>query len=113
MKNPEDHIPHVSPVWPHLLETIIVKGEGTYVWDKSGHRYLDFTSGIGVTNTGHCHPRIVAAVREQTGRLLHRRIAGRQIRDQRGPVFLLELPEQLADARHSWSPSSSSGKFSR
>ncbi|MGD8540102.1 MAG: aminotransferase class III-fold pyridoxal phosphate-dependent enzyme [Candidatus Aminicenantes bacterium] len=71
MKNPEDHIPHVSPVWPHLLETIIVKGEGTYVWDKSGRRYLDFTSGIGVTNTGHCHPRIVAAVQEQTGRLLH------------------------------------------
>lgn len=71
MKNPELHIPHVSPVWPHLLETIIEKGEGTYVWDKSGRRYLDFTSGIGVTNTGHCHSRIVAAVREQAGRLLH------------------------------------------
>jgi 4-aminobutyrate aminotransferase len=71
MENLELHLPHVSPVWPHLLETIIVKGEGTYVWDKSGRRYLDFTSGIGVTNTGHCHPRIVAAVRKQTGRLLH------------------------------------------
>lgn len=65
------YISHVSPVWPHLLETIIVRGEGTYVWDKTGRRYLDFTSGIGVTNTGHCHPQVVAAIREQAGRLLH------------------------------------------
>jgi 4-aminobutyrate aminotransferase len=71
MKNPELSISHVSPVWPHLLETIIVRGEGTYIWDKTGRRYLDFTSGIGVTNTGHCHPRVVAAIREQAGRLLH------------------------------------------
>ena len=71
MKNPELSISHVSPVWPHLLETIIVRGEGTYVWDKTGRRYLDFTSGIGVTNTGHCHARIVEAVREQAGLLLH------------------------------------------
>lgn len=65
------YIPHVSPVWPHLLKTIIVRGEGAYVWDKTGRRYLDFTSGIGVTNTGHCHPKVVAAVKEQAGRLLH------------------------------------------
>lgn len=64
-------IPYVSPVWPHLLETIIVRGEGAYIWDQTGRRYLDFTSGIGVTNTGHCHPRVVAAIREQAGRILH------------------------------------------
>jgi 4-aminobutyrate aminotransferase len=71
MKYPELNISHVSPVWPHLLETIIVRGEGTYIWDKADRRYLDFTSGIGVTNTGHCHPRVVEAVRKQAGRLLH------------------------------------------
>jgi 4-aminobutyrate aminotransferase len=64
-------IPHVSPVWSHLLDTIIVRGEGAYIWDQAGRRYLDFTSGIGVTNTGHCHPRVVAAIREQAGRILH------------------------------------------
>jgi len=64
-------ITHVSPIWPRLLDTIIVRGEGAYVWDQAGRRYLDFTSGIGVTNTGHCHPRVVAAIREQAGRILH------------------------------------------
>lgn len=71
MTNLKASIPHVSPVWPHLLETIIVRGEGAYIWDQTGRRYLDFTSGIGVTNTGHCHPRVVAAIREQAGRMLH------------------------------------------
>lgn len=49
----------------------MVRGEGAYLWDQEGRRYLDFTSGIGVTNTGHCHPQVVTAVREQAGRILH------------------------------------------
>ncbi len=71
MNNLETYIPYVSQVWPRLLETIIVRGEGTYVWDKDGRRYLDFSSGIGVTNTGHCHPRVVDSIRKQASRLLH------------------------------------------
>jgi 4-aminobutyrate aminotransferase len=42
-----------------------VRGEGVWLEDEDGHRWLDMTSGIGVTNTGHAHPRVVAAVREQ------------------------------------------------
>ena len=38
------------------------RGEGIYVWDTDGNRWTDFTSGIAVTNTGHCHPKVVAAV---------------------------------------------------
>ena len=53
MNNLEAYIPYVSPIWPHLLKTTIVRGEGTYVWDQTGRRYLDFTSGIGVTNTNN------------------------------------------------------------
>jgi len=64
-------IPNVSSVWTHLLDKVLVRGEGSYVWDQDGRRYLDFTSGIGVVNTGHCHPRVVEAVREQAGRALH------------------------------------------
>jgi acetylornithine/N-succinyldiaminopimelate aminotransferase len=48
-----------------------VRGEGALLWDAEGNEYLDFLCGISVTNVGHCHPRVVAAVREQAGRLMH------------------------------------------
>ena len=48
-----------------------VRGEGVLLWDVDGNEYLDFLAGISVLNVGHCHPRVVAAVREQVGRLTH------------------------------------------
>ncbi len=48
-----------------------VRGEGTRLWDGEGNEYLDFLCGVSVTNVGHCHPRVVEVVREQTGRLMH------------------------------------------
>jgi acetylornithine/N-succinyldiaminopimelate aminotransferase len=48
-----------------------VRGEGVRLWDDEGNEYLDFLCGIGVTSLGHCHPRVVEAVREQVGRLMH------------------------------------------
>jgi acetylornithine/N-succinyldiaminopimelate aminotransferase len=48
-----------------------VRGEGARLWDAEGNEYLDFLCGISVTSLGHCHPRIVEAVREQAGRLMH------------------------------------------
>ncbi len=48
-----------------------VRGEGTRLWDSDGIEYLDFLCGISVTSLGHCHPRVVAAVRDQVGRLMH------------------------------------------
>jgi predicted acetylornithine/succinylornithine family transaminase len=48
-----------------------VRGSGTRLWDERGNEYLDFLCGISVTNLGHCHPRVVAAVREQVERLMH------------------------------------------
>jgi predicted acetylornithine/succinylornithine family transaminase len=48
-----------------------VRGSGTRLWDEEGNEYLDFLAGISVLNVGHCHPRIVQAVCEQTGRLTH------------------------------------------
>ena len=47
-----------------------VRGEGTRLWDDQGNEYLDFLAGISVTSLGHCHPRVVEAVREQAGRLM-------------------------------------------
>jgi acetylornithine/N-succinyldiaminopimelate aminotransferase len=48
-----------------------VRGEGSHLWDEEGNEYLDFLCGISVTNLGHCHPRVVEAVREQVGHLMH------------------------------------------
>ena len=48
-----------------------VRGSGCRLWDSDGNEYLDFLAGISVLNVGHCHPRVVQAVREQAGRLIH------------------------------------------
>ena len=54
-----------------MSEMEIASGSGSYLASATGERYLDFTSGIGVTNTGHCHPKVVAAAQHQMGLLLH------------------------------------------
>lgn len=61
----------LSPVWTHLSHIVVERAEGCYLYDEQGNEYLDFTSGIGVTNTGHCHPQVVRAIQEQAARLLH------------------------------------------
>ena len=62
---------HVSPVWTRYTDFVVTHGEGSYLYARDGRRYLDFTCGIAVTNTGHAHPRVVAAIREQAGKLIH------------------------------------------
>jgi 4-aminobutyrate aminotransferase len=66
-----DVIPHLSPVWTHYTDIIVSRAEGANLYDLDGREYLDFTCGIGVTNTGHCHPKVVEAIRQQAGLLLH------------------------------------------
>jgi len=60
----------LSPVWTHLTHIQPVRGEGLFIYDADGNRYTDFTCGIGVTNTGHCHPRVVNVVKEQAEKLI-------------------------------------------
>lgn len=50
---------------------VLVRGEGARVWDAEGRQYLDFISGIAVCNLGHCHPKVLEAIRDQAQRLLH------------------------------------------
>ncbi len=64
----------ISPVWGRSAEILADYGQGAYLYTTDGQKYLDFTSGIGVTNTGHAHPRVVAAVQEQASKLLHGQI---------------------------------------
>lgn len=61
----------LSPLLKQATPVLADHGEGAYLFDEAGRRYLDFTAGIGVTSTGHCHPKVVAAAREQVGRLIH------------------------------------------
>jgi 4-aminobutyrate aminotransferase len=80
---------YISPVWARVTSIVAERAEGAYVYDRDGTRYLDFTCGIGVTNTGHCHPKVVQAVQEQAAKLLHGQV---------NIVFhppLLELAEEL------------------
>lgn len=74
MSNYSNLIPHLSPVWTHYTPIVAKRGEGCYIFDAEDQAYLDFTCGIGVTNTGHCHPRVVEAIREQAGKILHAQI---------------------------------------
>ncbi|HUH82000.1 MAG TPA: acetylornithine/succinylornithine family transaminase [Solirubrobacteraceae bacterium] len=53
------------------LPVEFVRGEGSRLWDVDGNEYLDLLCGISVTSLGHCHPRVVEAVREQVGTLMH------------------------------------------
>ncbi len=53
----------------HPLEIVITRGEGVWVWDVEGNRYLDFLAAYSAVNQGHCHPRLVKALTEQAQRL--------------------------------------------
>ncbi|CUR45168.1 aspartate aminotransferase family protein [Alloalcanivorax xenomutans] len=62
---------HLSPLLVQSSGICAERGEGSWLFDAEGHRWLDFTSGIGVTATGHCHPKVVAAAQQQVARLVH------------------------------------------
>jgi 4-aminobutyrate aminotransferase len=79
----------LSPLLKQATPVVVEHGEGVYLFDEAGRRYLDFTAGIGVTSTGHCHPRVVAAAQEQVGKLIH----GQYTTVMHRP--LLELSERL------------------
>jgi 4-aminobutyrate aminotransferase len=61
----------LSPILKQATPVLAVRGEGVHLYDEAGRRHLDFTAGIGVTSTGHCHPRVVQAAQEQVATLIH------------------------------------------
>lgn len=64
----------MAPAWSRIFNFVADRAEGSYIYTDDGRKLLDFTSGIGVTNTGHCHPRVVEAIREQAGLFLHAQV---------------------------------------
>lgn len=81
----------LSSVLQQATPVQVARGAGVHLYDTDGRRHLDFTAGIGVTSTGHCHPRVVAAAQEQVGTLIH----GQYTTVMHQP--LLRLTERLGD----------------
>ncbi|HZQ79665.1 MAG TPA: aminotransferase class III-fold pyridoxal phosphate-dependent enzyme [Acidimicrobiia bacterium] len=79
----------LAGVLPRITDVVAVRGQGSWLWDADGRRYLDFGSGIAVTNTGHCHPKVVAAIAEQAATLLHTSVVCH-------PTGMIRLAERLA-----------------
>ena len=61
----------VPAVWSRITNIEVDRGEGSWLIARDGTRYLDYSSGIGVTNTGHAHPKVAAAIAEQAAKLIH------------------------------------------
>src|SRR4051812_14805096 len=61
----------MPPSYPRTSPLVARRARGAMVEDLDGNRFLDFTAGIAVTAAGHCHPKVVAAIRKQAGRLIH------------------------------------------
>lgn len=70
MTTPERYNHHVLPTYGRF-PLVPVRGAGARLWDESGKNYLDFCMGIAVCSLGHCHPRLVEAIRHQAGELMH------------------------------------------
>ncbi len=67
----QENFPHLTPALGRIFNFVADHAEGSYIYTDDGKKLLDFTSGIGVTNTGHCHPKVVEAIREQAGNFIH------------------------------------------
>jgi 4-aminobutyrate aminotransferase len=67
----QQNFPHMTPAYSRIFNFVADRAEGSYIYTDDGRRFLDFTCGIGVTNTGHCHPKVVEAIRAQAGNFIH------------------------------------------
>jgi 4-aminobutyrate aminotransferase len=61
----------LSPILKQATQVTVSHAEGLALFDEDGRRYLDFTAGLGVTSTGHCHPHVVRAILDQATKLIH------------------------------------------
>jgi len=62
---------YMSPSYTRIYPLVVARGSGAVIEDVDGNLFLDFTAGIAVTSTGHCHPQVVAAIQDQAAKLIH------------------------------------------
>ncbi len=85
----------LAPVWSKVSSITVTHGRGARVWDTEGTAWLDMTSGIAVTSTGHAHPRVVEAIARQAERFIHAQVN----------IYTHDLLQPLADALDEITPS--------
>lgn len=91
---------HVAQTSRMPLMLDIERAEGLYIYDTDGKRFMDLNSGICVSSLGHCHPAVVEAIREQTGRYMHTMVYGEHLQTPQVALARL-LSEQLPDSLQS------------
>ncbi len=75
----EDFLNHQAQTTPHPLGMQISHAKGSYIYDTSGNAHLDFVAGVSACGLGHCHPKVVAAVREQAEKYMHVMVYGEYV----------------------------------
>src|SRR5438270_4769953 len=91
----------ISPSYTRSYPLVVKRGYGAIIEDVDGNEFLDFSAGIAVTSTGHCHPEVVAAIQRQAGELIH----------MSGTDFYYESMTQLADRLSRIAPMRGPHKF--
>ena len=89
-------VSRLAPVWSKLTDLEVVRGQGALVYTSAGEEYLDLTSGIAVTSTGHSHPKVVEAIASQAQRFIHAQVN----------VYTHDLLEPLAERLFTVTPPS-------
>ena len=84
---------HLAPTTPHPFLIPIERAEGVYLYSPDGKRYTDLISGIGVSNIGHRHPKVLEAIRQQLDKHLHVMVYGEYI--QSAPNRLAQKLSEL------------------
>lgn len=98
LSNRQLFLNHVAQVSPKPMDLEIVKAQGVYLYDSRDKAYIDFISGISVSNVGHCHPRVVKAIQQQAETYMHLMVYGEYVQ---APQIMLAkaltdlLPEKL------------------
>ena len=87
----------VPPVWARYTDLVVERAEGSWIETPGGDRYLDYTCGIGVVNTGHAHPRVVAAIADQAAKGIH--LQQNVLYHQPGLELHRRLPERFPNPR--------------
>jgi len=83
---------HVAQVSPKPMELEIIRAKGIYLYDINEKSYIDFISGISVSNVGHCHPHVVKAIQEQAEKYMHLMVYGEYVQSPQ-----IQLAKSLTD----------------
>lgn len=89
---------YIAQTSPEPMELDIEKAEGVYLIDRNGKKYVDLISGISVSNVGHCHPKVVKAIHEQSEKYMHLMVYGEYIQSPQNKLaeaICKELPKSL------------------